>query len=92
MAQHGQNGNCFCSRAAMRRQQARFPLRHFFVRPLTILPILHHTTSRLHGSVIVPAFDATERAPAEPLFENPLRPQGKSVPKTPKQKPISANK
>jgi hypothetical protein len=31
-------------------------LRQFFVRPLTILPILDHVTSRLHGSVIVPAF------------------------------------
>jgi hypothetical protein len=40
-------------------------LRHFFVRPLTILPILDHTSLRLHGRVIVLAFDATERAPAE---------------------------
>jgi hypothetical protein len=67
-------------------------LRHFFVRPLTILPILDHTTLRPHGRVIVLAFDATERAAAEPLFENSLRPQVKSVPKTLRQKLTSANK
>jgi hypothetical protein len=70
MTQRGQNSNCFCSNAAMRRQQGlTISFDTFLLGPLTISPILDHTTLRPHGRAIVLAFDETERAPAEPLFE-----------------------
>jgi hypothetical protein len=68
MTQRGQNSNCFCSNAAMRRQQGlMISCDTFSLCPLAILPILDHTTWRLHGRVIVAAFWRWRSAPAEAL-------------------------
>lgn len=81
MTQREQNGNCFCSNAAMRQQQS---LRIFrgtlFLRPDNLAD-LDHTTWRVHDRVIVPAFDADGAPPVQALFKIPLRPQRESVPK-----------
>jgi hypothetical protein len=62
-------------------------LPHFFVRLLTILPILDRTTWRFHGRVIVQAFfTMTERAPAEALVRETDWPQQR------KSAPINGNK
>jgi hypothetical protein len=92
MTQREQNGNCFCSKAAMRQQQSlRIFCDTFFLTPDNLAD-LDHTTSRVHNRVIVPAFDADGARTAEPVFESPPRLRGECVPKAPRQKPISANK
>ena len=65
MTQRGQNSNCFCSNAAMRRQQGpMISCDTFFCGPYN-LAILDPMTSRLHTRVIVQAFDGDE-APGRP--------------------------
>jgi hypothetical protein len=54
MPQREQNGNCFCSKAAMRQQQSLMISCDTFSLGLTILPKLDRTPWRIHESVILP--------------------------------------
>jgi hypothetical protein len=64
MTQRGQNSNCFCSNAAMRRQQGLMISCDTFLCGPQNLAILNLMTWRLHIRVIVQAFCA---GPAEAL-------------------------
>jgi hypothetical protein len=75
MTQRGQNSNCFCSNAAMRRQQGLMISCDTFLCGPQNPAVLDAMTWRLHTRVIVQAFDGGE-APSRPKrwLENTVRP------------------
>jgi len=79
MTQRGQNSNCFCSNAAMRRQQGLMISCDTFLCGPQNLAILDPMTWRLHALVIVEAFGGDE-APGRPKrwLENTARLHGAS--------------
>jgi hypothetical protein len=90
MTQRGQNSNCFCTNAAMRRQQGLMISCDTFLCGPQNLAILDPMIWRLHTRVIVPAFDGDE-APGRPRrwLENSVQ-----LPKASpfEQAPVKANK
>jgi hypothetical protein len=64
MTQREQNGNCFCSRAAMRQQQSLMMSCDTLVAPRHILASLTPRLGRFHKFVIGSvSFSAAERKP-----------------------------
>ena len=74
MTQRGQNSNCFCTHAAMRRHQGLMISCDTFLCGPQNLAILDPMTWRLHALVIVEAFGGDE-APGRPKrwLENTAR-------------------